>query len=113
MKFKRSKYSNVKVNGYDSKKEYNRSVVLKQLEKQGLISDLREQVTISIAPAFYHVGTTGKSVCIQRELKYIADFVYTENGKQIIEDVKGYKTAVYKKKKRLLKALYGIEIKEI
>ena len=111
--FRKSKYSNVKVNGFDSKKEYRRFIELEKMEKIGLISNLRKQVTISIAPAFYHIGTTDKSVCIQRELKYIADFVYIKDGNEVIEDVKGYKTAVYKKKKRLLKALYGIDIKEI
>lgn len=43
----------------------------------------------------------------------MADFVYTtEDGAQIIEDVKGMKTDVYKLKKKLMKELRGIEILE-
>jgi len=47
--------------------------------------------------------------------EYRADFRYVEarTGKLIIEDVKGVKTAVYRLKKKLFEALYGIEITEV
>lgn len=45
--------------------------------------------------------------------KYIADFSYLENGKQKVEDVKGVKTAVYQLKKKLVKAIYGLDIVEV
>ena len=47
-----------------------------------------------------------------RAIKYVADFVYEENGQTVVEDVKGVKTPVYKLKKRMLAEKYGIVIKE-
>mgnify|MGYP002626794459 CR=1 FL=1 len=43
---------------------------------------------------------------------YKADFRYTLNGEVIIEDVKGVKTSVYNLKKRIIKGIYNIDIKE-
>ena len=39
-----AKYNNVKIDGYDSKKEYRRAKELKLLEKKGIITGLKEQV---------------------------------------------------------------------
>jgi hypothetical protein len=54
------------------------------------------------------VEVQGKLICT-----YVADFKYLENGKEVVEDVKGFKTPVYKLKKKLVEAIYGIEIIEI
>ena len=43
---------------------------------------------------------------------YKADFVYLENGELVVEDVKGYKTRAYEINKKLMRAFYGIEIRE-
>jgi len=110
--FKKSKYSNTKTNGYDSKKESKRAVVLKVLSKKGQISELQEQVSFVLAPAQYVTNIKGKEVCARRELKYIADFVYFENGIKVIEDCKGFRTKEYIKKKNLMKRILEIEIKE-
>ena len=48
-----------------------------------------------------------------RPVKYIADFVSTEGGRRAVEDAKGYRTDVYKLKRRLMAELLGIEIKEV
>ena len=109
---KKSKYHNEKSGGYDSKKEHSRAVVLHLMEKRGLISDLREQVTFELIPAQYVQGFNRKLICARRAMKYVADFVYVENGKFTVEDSKGFKTVVYKQKKRLMKRIYNIEIKE-
>jgi hypothetical protein len=109
---KKSKYSNTKTNGYDSKKESKRAGVLKMLNKGGAISELQEQVPFVLAPAQYVTNTKGKQVCARRELKYIADFVYIQNGLKIVEDCKGFKTKEYIKKKNLMKRIFDIEIKE-
>lgn len=109
---KKSKYHNTKVCGYDSRKEYERANVLKLLEQQGLISDLHEQVSFVLCPAQYVDGYMGKPVCARREMKYIADFVYIEDGVSVVEDCKGFRTDEYKKKKNLMKRIYGIEIRE-
>ena len=45
---------------------------------------------------------------------YIADFAYIDaSGKQVIEDVKGFKTDIYKWKKKHAEAEHGITITEI
>ena len=53
-----------------------------------------------------------RGVCVGH---YIADFRYREGPRGIlrIEDVKGVKTAVYKLKKRMVEAQYGIQITEV
>lgn len=109
---KKSKYSNEKTNGYDSKKESARATVLKMLEKKGAITNLQEQVPFVLAPSQYVLNTKGKKVCARREMKYIADFVYIENGKTVVEDCKGFRTKEYVKKKNLMKRILEIEIKE-
>jgi hypothetical protein len=87
---------------FDSKREANRYMELKLLEKAGAIKDLRRQVPYILID---------KS-CYGRAIKYVADFVYLENGQLVVEDVKGVRTPVYKLKKRLMAEVYGIEIKE-
>ena len=53
------------------------------------------------------IKVNGISVCT-----YKADFTYIENGESITEDVKGYKTAIYKLKKKLMKVVNNIDITE-
>lgn len=107
-----SKYRNEKteVDGivFDSRKEAKRYRELKLLEKAGEITDLRLQVKYELVPAIYEYG-----VCVQRTVNYVADFVYKENGEEIVEDVKGMKTEVYRIKKKLMRWRYGIEIREV
>lgn len=66
---------------------------LKMLEKAGKISELKLQ------PKFLLIPKIKKG---DRATYYIADFSYTRNGACIVEDVKGFKTAVYKLKIKLL-----------
>ena len=100
-----SKYGNVRTqaNGmtFDSGREAAGVGELILLEEQGLIFGLRLQV------AFRLVGG----------VKYIADATYAElvDGKLefIVHDFKGYnKDKVYLIKKKQMKALYGVDIKE-
>ena len=99
------KYKNVKskVDGYtfDSKKEASRFIELKLMLRAKMISRLVLQ------PKF-PVKVNGQKICT-----YIADFMYEREGKRIVEDVKGFKTDVYKLKKKLVKATHGIEVVEI
>lgn len=105
-KTKQNKYHAVKTIfddiKFDSKKEAKRYIQLKQMERAGLIEKLQLQVSFVLVD---------KSV-YGREIKYVADFVYFENGCQVVEDVKGVKTPVYRLKKRLMAERYGIKIKE-
>jgi len=107
---------------FDSKKEGKRYLDLKLLEKAGEISNLRLQVPYALCPAVYYDKCVGDfalykcagkyGFCIQRATKYIADFVYIRYGEEVVEDSKGFRTKVYKKKANQMKKLYGIVILE-
>ncbi len=105
-KKKRAKYGNKKVeydgHTFDSKKEYKRYRELLLLLKAFEIAQLELQVPYELNEGGTH------------SLKYVADFVYMipSTGEKIVEDCKGFKTKTYLKKKRLMKKVYGIEIKE-
>ena len=109
-----NKYSNKKVIldniKFDSKKESNRYVELKMLEKAGLIKELELQKEFILLPSFKKNGKT------YRKTTYKADFYYFDNhlGKYIVEDVKGFKTDVYKLKKKLFEYRYpDLELLEV
>lgn len=120
------KYGNKKtsVDGiwFDSKKEAQRYCELKWLERAGKITDLELQKEFELIPAQYETyeryGKNGKRLkdgcrCIEKKCVYIADFVYKENGDQVIEDTKGVKTEAYKIKRKLMLKVHGIRIKEV
>lgn len=105
---KRSKYRNVKVevNGvrFDSRKEAARWQQLQAREAAGEIHGLDRQVPFSLV-------VNGQLVA-----KYVADAVYYEDGVRIVEDTKSpitRKNPVYRLKCKLVKALLGIEIREV
>lgn len=93
---------------FDSIKEMNHYAELKVLEKGGVIKDLKLQPEYILVPAYID---NGKKV---RPIIYRADFAYTENGKSVVEDVKGFKTDVYKLKKKIFRYMYpAIDFREI
>lgn len=97
---------------FDSKKEFIRWCELRIMEKAGKITKLRRQVKFVLIPAQYD----GKYK-LESETSYIADFAYKdETGREIVEDVKGYKRgAAYQLfviKRKLMLQKYGIIIKE-
>lgn len=124
-----NKYGNTKVktqNGtFASVKEYRRHCELKLLERAGQITDLQTQVSFELIPAQYETferyGKRGQRLkdgkrCIEKSVKYVADFVYTENGKQVVEDAKS--TATKKKesyiiKRKLMLHRHNIRVKEV
>ena len=82
------------------------------MEKQGLITDLKEQVKFELIPSqrgMVNGITKGKRVIkegvVEQPISYYADFTYIENGEQIVEDVKGFRTEVYRIKKKLMLTL--------
>lgn len=105
--YRNTKYSSRKTKGFDSKKEYQRYLELKLMEKAGVISDLRTQVDFELIPR-----QTYKGKFAEHPVKYRADFVYKENGVTVVEDCKGFKTDVYRLKKKLMLWVHGIRIKE-
>jgi hypothetical protein len=76
---------------------------LHALSKSGKISDLKEQVPFILVPK------DGK----QRAMKYIADFTFIEDEDFVVMDAKGHQTQLYKLKKRLMKYLHELEIREV
>ncbi len=108
----RSKYGAKKtiVDGkkFDSKWEAERYGQLKAMEKAMFIRDLELQVP-------YDLIVNDVKIC-----RYIADFRYKKESNytitndeyyvEVVEDTKGFETQEFKLKKKLMKALYNIDI---
>ena len=112
-----NKYHNKKViyNGikFDSKKEKDRYITLKRLEKVGIIKELELQPKFLLLDTIHYKGKT------YPKTYYKADFKYFDNekGKYIVEDVKSPITAkdkVYRLKIKMLLTKYtDIEFVEV
>ena len=123
----RSKYGNSKVEyqgiKFDSKREMQRYIILKDAENKGLISDLRMQVKFELIPAvketyIQHLKTKDKECTrtLQLPITYTCDFAYIKDNELVIEDVKISKSMLPKEyvlKKKMMFALKGIKIREI
>lgn len=112
MKYSKYRAKKTIINGieFDSKKEANRYATLLLLEKSGRIKDLKLQPVYELVPKF---NKNGKSY---RKTTYKADFEYfdTKLNKIVVEDVKGFKTDIYKLKKKLFEYKYeDLEIEEV
>lgn len=92
---------------FDSLKERNHYIILEHLEKTGQIKDLKRQVKFELQPKF---TINGKTI---RSITYIADFTYIKDDKLVVVDTKGFRTDVYKLKKKMFEYQYNIEIKEV
>lgn len=79
---------------FHSKREAEYYQELKLRERAKQIHNLQLQVK-------YPLIVNGEIVS-----KYIADFVYIENGKLVIDDLKGVRTAVFNLKWKMMKALF-------
>ncbi len=99
-----SKYNNKKVQVdmrvFDSVLEAKRYRQLALLERVKAIKNLQLQVPFLLQEGFRKNGKT------YRKIEYIADFVYEENGKTVVEDTKGVKTEVFKIKQKLFEYKY-------
>lgn len=87
---------------FDSQREFKRYQELIVLQHFNKIRDLQLQVPFVLIDK----SEWGRAI------KYVADFTYYEQDKFIVEDSKGYRTDVYKLKKRLFEERYKIKIKE-
>lgn len=109
MKKRSNKYRNIKVEidgiKFASKKEGRRYLELKLLKQAGEIKDFKIQPK-------YKFELNGVKICT-----YLADFDVIHNDNSlIVEDVKSdatRKLPVYRIKKKLMKAFYNIDVKEI
>lgn len=113
MSYNWTKYNNKKITvdgqNFDSKKEARRYQGLLLLEKAGVIKNLSRQVKFVLIPS--QRDESGK--VIERECSYKADFEYEEDGKTVVEDVKGFRTKEYIIKRKLMLYQYGIRIREV
>jgi hypothetical protein len=93
---------------FASQKEARRYQELRLLEKAGEIRNLTIQVPLVLSAGNDRRTSIGK---------YVADFVYEERIGQDwchrVEDVKGFKTPLYRWKKKHVEAQYGITIREV
>jgi hypothetical protein len=102
------KYHNIPevINGirFASRKEARRYVTLTLLQRAGEIRDLEADKR----KLRYPLVVNGVKIAV-----YECDYRYvTRAGALVIEDAKGVRTPVYTLKKRLMKALYDIDIYE-
>ena len=107
---------------FDSKSEYERYLLLLDMERNGLITDLKRQVTYELLPKQTKIvrkelKTKVKEVVkvVERPMQYTCDFTYLDSeGNYIVEDHKGSKLNVdeaVRIKKKLLYYMHGIELK--
>lgn len=106
----KSKYKAVKTTVdnivFHSAKEARRYGELKLLEKAGEIQGLELQprfVLRASGPEYQQIGVG----------EYIADFRYFVGAEEVIEDVKGCLTPVYRLKKKIAEACHSIKIREL
>ena len=125
----RSKYKNTKVEyqgiNFDSKREMQRYIVLKDAESKGIIQYLQMQVKYELIPAVKetyvkHLKTKDKECerTLQLPITYTCDFAYTKDGVLVVEDVKASpKTAALDKvfliKEKLFRWKFGFSIKRV
>ncbi len=99
-----NKYKNTKIVvdniKFDSNLEATRYKELKLLLRAGEISNLELQPRFLLQDSFKKNGRTF------RKIEYVADFKYIENGKTIVEDVKGIQTDVFKLKYKIFEKVY-------
>ena len=83
---------------FPSQKEAKRYHTLKHLRDQGDVLFFLRQIPFDLPGG----------------VKYVLDFlIFWASGEVVFEDVKGFKTDIYKLKKKQVESLYNIEIQEI
>jgi hypothetical protein len=104
--FRKHKYhANATVVGgirFASQREAKRWGELQLMVRAGVITNLQRQV------AFELKAEGGRVIC-----KYVADFVYARAGRTVVEDAKGFKTDMYRLKKKWFEATYPHQIIEV
>ena len=120
----RRKYGNKKIEfggeTFASKGEWQRWLFLKDAESKGLISGLRKQVEFILLPTQYkeeviHLKTKDKVVqrVAEKEVTYIADFVYFKNHELVVEDFKGFPDEKYPIKRKMMLYFNNVAIREV
>lgn len=86
---------------FPSQREASRYQDLRQMERAGLITNLRLQFRWPLEVNGVLLG------------HYVADFTFTENGRTVVEDAKGMRTEMYRWKRKHFEAQYGLQIHEV
>lgn len=129
MSYKGNKYHNKKTEYqsilFDSKRERDRYVYLKDAEDKGIISDLKLQPTFELIPkitekVIKHLKTKDKEEerFVQHPITYTADFSYLKDGVMVVEDVKASPKPcaideVFKIKEKLFRWKFGFSLRRI
>jgi len=97
---------------FDSKKE---ALYYMQLKAQKKAANLNDRVLeIELQPRFdYKIEYSANGRTFSKKGFYKADFKVVYHNRIEIIDVKGFKTATYKRKKKIIEALYLIKIIEV
>jgi hypothetical protein len=99
-----NKYGAKREGKYASQHEAQAAIKYQALARAGRIRDYEEQKRITLVPG------DGKL----RPVVYVADFYYVDlDGNPHVVDAKGFKTQVYRLKKRLAALLLHITIEEV
>ena len=123
--------------GYASKREAKRAAELRMMEKAGIIENLQEQVSFLLLPTVYARADGSyfrwfeaenkkeaekmageKLTLVEKPVSYVADFVYERDGRQVVEDAKGFKdpsSATYAKfvlKRKMMLERFNIRVVE-
>ena len=111
---RRAKYGNSKAERgalrFDSQKEAKRYDELMVMLRAGMIADLRLQPQFTLQESY--ITEDGQRI---RAIRYTADFSYRYGGELVVEDVKSRatRTKEYLRNRKMLRAKYGIAIKEV
>lgn len=121
-----NKYKNLKSTvdciTFDSHREAKRYQELRLLQKAGKITDLELQKRFELIPAQYatyeRYGKKGQRLkdgqrCVEKAVFYVADFCYVQDGEQVVEDTKGVRTKDYVIKRKLMRWVHGITVREV
>lgn len=108
---------------FDSTRERNRYIVLKDAERKGIISQLTVRSVFELIPAIREIvkvqlktKTKIKERTVQRAITYKSDFQYIKNGELVVEDVKISPDVIpkeYELKEKLMFWRYRIKIKRV
>lgn len=123
MGFKNRYYGTKKVEfegiTFDSTPEVDRYRILREAQKRGLISDLQLQKIFTLIPRqteAVEVKLKTKTKIVERfcehPVTYAADFVYIKDGKEVVEDIKGFATEDYILKRKMMR-YFGHPIREV
>lgn len=89
---------------FPSKVEARRYVELKRQQDAGIIADLVCQPRFKLGASDHKKD----HICV-----YVGDFKYTRDGREVIEDVKGVRTDVYRLKRKMMRVLLGLHVVEV